>query len=75
MAWMQSHHAEATVWPLVHHGMNALDGCAVDIGQEQGFDVRLEAAFNRCFSFPVKWGLVQMGVGIDDVHCAKLLRM
>ena len=52
--------------------MNALHGCTVDVGQEQGFDVRRDAAFNRRFSFPVKCGLVQMGVCVDEVHSAKL---
>ena len=74
MAWVQSHHAETAVWPFIHHGVNPFDGCRYRCWAVEGFDVRFHAAFHRRSSLSVKGGLVQMGVGVDEVHGAKLVR-
>ena len=75
MARMQPHHAEATVRPLVHHGMQPGDGRGVDIGQQQGVYTCLRAPHHRVFAIAVKRRLIKVGVGVDESHGAKLQRV
>ena len=54
--------------------MNAGNRGAVDVGEQQGVHASLRAPCHGFVAVAVKRGLVEVGVGVDESHGAKLQR-
>jgi hypothetical protein len=74
MARMKAHHSETSVWPFVHHCMHPLYGIHINVGQEQGLNGGIIAALHCGLPLSIERGLVQVGMGVYEVHSAKLVR-
>ena len=72
MARVKSHHAKAPVRPLVHHGMDPGNRFAVDVGEQQGVHASFRAPRHGFVAVAVKRGLIEVGMGVNESHGAKL---
>lgn len=54
--------------------MHPLYGIHVNVGQEQGLNGGIIAALHCGLPLSIERGLVQVGMGVYEVHSAKLVR-